>query len=146
MRFVRFPDGTQVRATSLSERQEHDNWREFGLYLDEGWCPSWPSYVIQWQDFGLPKSRTQAVDQILDTFMRAKAGEHVEVGCRGGLGRTGTVLACMAVWAGLAREEAVGWVRRNYHPRTVETPEQEQWVLWFADGVERRRHLAEREH
>ena len=143
---VRFPDGTEVRAALLSERLEHDNWRQFGLYFDEAWRPSWPSYVIAWQDRGLPKSNTEAVDQILATFMRAKAGEHVEVGCIGGLGRTGTVLACMAVLAGVAAKDAVSWVRQNYNQRAVESPEQKQWVLWFADEVERRGGLGGGKH
>jgi protein-tyrosine phosphatase len=138
MRFVRFPDGTEVRAASLPDRVEHDSWRHFGLYMDEAWRPSWESYVIRWQDFGLPYSNAEAVDQILGTFTRAKAGQHVEVGCIGGLGRTGTVLACMAVLAGVVPNEAVAWVRQNYDRRAVENREQEQWVLRFAGEVKHR--------
>ena len=41
------------------------------------------------------------------------AGERVEVTCGGGTGRTGTVLACMAVLAGVAADDAVGWVRAH---------------------------------
>lgn len=147
MRLVRFPDGTEVRAASLSDRLEHDNWRQFGLYMDEAWCPSWSSYVIQWQDRGLPKSYAEAVDQISAAFRRAKSGQHVEVGCIGGHGRTGTVLACMAVLAGVAPNEAVAWVRQNYDHRAVEENlkgerEQEQWVLWFAGDIKRRGYSA----
>lgn len=143
VRFVKFPDGTEIRAASLSERRENDEWRGFGLYLDAAWHPSWQSHVLGWEDFGLPSSPAQAVDQILAAFMRARAGEHVEVGCKGGLGRTGTVIACMAFLAGVAPEEAVAWVRRNYDRNAVETREQERWVLWFASEVRRRDHLAE---
>ena len=132
MRIVRFPDGTEVRAASLSDRVEHDSWRQFGLYMDEAWQPSWESQVIQWQDFGLPHSNEEAIDQILAAFNRAKAGEHVEVGCLGGLGRTGTVLACMAILAGVEPNDAVAWVRKNYHRRAVESEAQQQWVLRFA--------------
>ena len=56
----------------------------------------------------------------------------IEVGCAGGLGRTGTVLACMAVLAGVPAPDAVSWVRRNYRVGAVETPEQERWIDWFA--------------
>ena len=132
MQFVQFPDGTQVRAAALSDRREHDDWRRFGLYLDPAWRPSWLAEIIDWEDFGLPKSPAKAASQIRTAFERAKGGEHVEVGCRGGLGRTGTVLACMAVLAGVLPEEAVGWVRKNYDPRAVETSDQEGWVVWFA--------------
>ena len=139
MQFVKFPDGTKVRAASLAERKDEDSWREFGLYLDEAWRPSWPSDLIPWEDRRLPGTPAQAVDQIVAAFKRAKKGQHVEVGCKGGLGRTGTVLACMAVLAGVPREEAVSWVRQNYERRAVETDEQVQCVLWFADEVQRRR-------
>jgi protein-tyrosine phosphatase len=134
---VRFPDGTELRAAAFSERRQHDTWRDFGLYLDPAWRPTWPSALIPWKDFGLPKSSQEAVDQICAAFKRAKAGQHVEVGCIGGCGRTGTVLACIAVLAGVAPSEAVSWIRAHYMRRAVETPEQEQWVLWFAEQVKR---------
>jgi len=64
-------------------------------------------------------------------FSRAKNGERVEIGCVGGLGRTGTVLACMAILAGVPANQAVEWVRATYDSRAVETIEQEEWVIWF---------------
>ena len=127
------PDGTQIRALSLAERREDDAARDFGLYMDERWAPTWPADLVSWPDFGLPPAPATAAAQIRDAYERARAGQRVEIGCLGGRGRTGTVLACMAVLAGAAPSEAVAWVRRNYHPRAVETPEQEAWVEWFAD-------------
>ena len=132
---VVFPDGTIVRASSLSERVEHDPSRSFGLYLDMRWLPTWPAEVVDWPDFGLPSDPGRAADQIVATFERARRGALVEVGCVGGLGRTGTVLACMAVLAGEPPSAAVDWVRREYNPAAVETSAQEQWVRWFADRV-----------
>ncbi len=134
---VLFPDGTTVRASSISERVVDDPMRSFGLYLDIRWAPSWPAEVIDWPDFGLPADSDRAADQITAAFARARRGDVVEVGCVGGLGRTGTVLACMAVLAGVPAASAVDWVRREYRPAAVETSAQEQWVRWFAD-----RHLA----
>lgn len=61
----------------------------------------------------------------------------MEVGCKGGLGRTGTVLACMANLAGVPADQAVAWVRVNYNLHTVENPAQEQWVQWFAAYIHR---------
>ena len=84
-------------------------------------------------DFGLPADSDAAAGAIEDAFARARAGRLVEVGCLGGRGRTGTVLACMAVLSGVSGTDAVAWVRRAYHPRAVETPEQERWVRWFAE-------------
>jgi hypothetical protein len=48
--------------------------------------------------------------------------------CRGGVGRTGTALAALAVLDGLSPSEAVGWVRQRYHPMAVETPWQRWWL------------------
>jgi Swiss Army Knife protein, DSP-PTPase phosphatase domain len=135
---VVFPDGTVVRASSLSDRVVRDPARSFGLYLDPRWLPTWPAEVIDWRDFGLPADSDEAADQIVAAFARARRGDVVEVGCVGGLGRTGTVLACMAVLAGEPPDSAVDWVRREYNPSAVETSAQEQWVRWFADRLTRR--------
>ena len=135
---VEFPDGTVVRASSLSERVEHDPTRAFGLYLDMRWLPTWPAEVVEWQDFGLPADPDRAADQIVAAFALARRGDVVEVGCVGGLGRTGTVLACMAVLAGVPPASAVEWVRREYNAAAVETIAQEHWVRWFADRVSER--------
>jgi protein-tyrosine phosphatase len=99
------------------------------------WLPTWPAEVIEWPDFGLPADGDRAADQIMAAFARARRGDVVEVGCVGGLGRTGTVLACMAVLAGEPPDSAVDWIRREYNPAAVETSAQEQWVRWFADRI-----------
>jgi hypothetical protein len=129
---VTFPDGSRVRAASLADRCEDDPDRAYGLYLDARWTPSWPADIIAWLDFGLPAEPGVAARQITDAFLRARRGELVEVGCLGGSGRTGTVLACMAVLAGVPAAEAVAWVRAAYRQQAVETAEQEAWVQWFA--------------
>ena len=134
MRVV-LPDGTEVRASPLADRGLEPC--DFGLYMDSRWAPTWPAVLVDWEDFGLPRDRDAAAEQIAAAFRRARAGERVEVGCVGGLGRTGTVLACMAVLAGVPSEEAVAWVRANYDPRAVETPEQEEFVRSFAARTSR---------
>jgi hypothetical protein len=100
--------------------------------LDARWAPTWPADVIAWPDFGLPVQPEVAAGQITAAFRRARRGELVEVGCLGGSGRTGTVLACMAVLAGVPPAEAVPWVREAYRREAVETADQEAWVQWFA--------------
>ena len=112
---VAFPDGSRVRAAALADRRADDPERAYGLYLDDAWAPSWPADVIAWPDFGLPDEP-----------------ELVEVGCLGGSGRTGTVLACMAVLAGVPAAEAVSWLPAAYRTQAVEPAEQEAWVRWFA--------------
>ena len=119
MAIVTFPDGTRVRASSLADRVVDDPERAFGLYLDDHWAPTWPADVVAWPDFGLPADPEVAARQITDAFLRARGGELVEIGCLGGSGRTGTVLACMAVLAGVPPTEAVVWVRGAYRPQAV---------------------------
>ncbi|MCK5245556.1 hypothetical protein KAR02_01550 [Candidatus Bipolaricaulota bacterium] len=128
---VRFPEGTCITASPLSARQEDASDRDFGLYMDPAWAPTWNAELIDWPDFGLPADWETAANQIVSAFEHAKNGERVEIGCIGGLGRTGTVLACMAILAGVPVDQAVEWARANYDSRAVETLEQAEWVLWF---------------
>jgi hypothetical protein len=128
-----FPDGTRVRASSLLDRDEHVSERDFGLYMDPSWNPTWPAELIDWADFGLPRDGARAAAQIRAAFARAERGQGVEIGCLGGLGRTGAVLACMAVLAGVDALDAIAWVREHYRAGAIETPEQERWVVWFAE-------------
>jgi len=134
---VTLPDGTRIRASSILERDDDDSTRAFGLYMDERWDPTWPAEIIAWPDFGLPAHPEYAASQIQRAYARARGGETVEIGCIGGRGRTGTVLACLAVLAGVNPPEAVAWVRSNYRSDAVENVEQEAWVDWFADHVRR---------
>ena len=129
---VSFPEGTRIRAAALVERSADEPAPSFGLYLDARWEPTWPAELVDWPDFALPRDPERAASQIRAAYERATRGEDVEVGCLGGLGRTGTVLACMATLAGVDAGDAVDWVRRHYDERAIETREQEDWVLWFA--------------
>ena len=137
MAFVEFPDGTVVIGAALADRLEANPDRDFGLYLDDAWRPTWDAVLIDWPDFGLPKEPHAAARAIQAAFLRAKAGERLEVGCLGGKGRTGTTLACMAILAGVEPLHAVEWVRAAYRPDAVEGPEQEAWTLWFAKTISR---------
>ena len=88
---------------------------DFGLYLDERWQPPWPHEHLDWPDFSVPGDPAPVVAALESLLHRARAGQHVEIGCYGGHGRTGTALACLAILCGQAPDEAVGWVE----PRTA---------------------------
>lgn len=130
---VEFLDGKiTVYASSCYKRDlEDETPPDFGLYMDGMWTPMGPAYLLGWQDFGLPYNWTLAAQLILDIYNKATLGKWVEVGCIGGHGRTGTVLACMAVLAGQSAKDAVKYVRTSYCKKAIETKEQEWWVSWF---------------
>jgi hypothetical protein len=135
---IRLPDGALVRGRGLSAPTPAGPTPDFGLYLGSRrlWLRhravlAWPCSWVEWPDFGLPADRERAVGHIHALHARALAGERVEVACGGGVGRTGTVLACLAVLAGVPAGEAVDWVRAHHHERAVETPWQRAWVSRF---------------
>jgi protein-tyrosine phosphatase len=64
---------------------------------------------------------------------RSRSGETVEVACVGGHGRTGTVLACMAILAGVPALDAVEWVRSTCCRRAVQEPAQQYWIERWAE-------------
>jgi protein-tyrosine phosphatase len=130
---VRFPDGAWVRGRGLRKPAPDGPAPDFGLYLGSGRLRArntfdWPHEWVDWPDFLLPRDTAHAVTRIRDLHARARAGDRVEVACGGGVGRTGTVMAAVAILAGVPGPEAVGWVRAHYHPKAVETPWQRRWL------------------
>jgi len=68
------------------------------------------------------------MDALRQAYRHALRGDRVEVACAGGVGRTGTALAALAVLDGLSPADAVTWVRAGYHRRAIETPWQRRWL------------------
>lgn len=114
---------------------------DFGLYADSGWKPEWRNEFVMFPDYGIP-SFDVAIEQITSACVRAAdLGQKVEIGCIGGHGRTGTMLACMFIWGSyrdgnpITPEQAIAKVR---NPETgichhcIETEEQEWWVSYYA--------------
>ena len=122
---VRLPGGALVRGRRLRGRRPA---RRLRAGAGAGPAPAWPHRRVRWPDFWVPLDGDDAVDALREAHRRALGGERVEVACRGGVGRTGTALAALAVLDGLSPGEAVRWVRREYHPRAVETPWQRWWL------------------
>jgi hypothetical protein len=138
---IALPDGTLVRGRGRSRPLPAGPDPEFGLYLGSPgrrWFsrapvepPAWPSEWLDWPDFRTPRDEAHAAARIVATYERARDGERVEVACHGGTGRTGTVMACMAILAGHPADDALAWVRAHYRPRAVETPGQKRWIRTF---------------
>lgn len=133
---VELPGGRRVRGRGLRRPVPEGARPEFGLYLlgrepdPLGWDQRW----VRWPDFRTPASTDDALAALGEAYQRA-ATERVEIACGGGVGRTGTALAALAVMAGVPSAEAVAWVRRRYDKRAVETPWQRRWVRKVAGRV-----------
>ncbi|TFV64937.1 UNVERIFIED_ORG: protein phosphatase [Bacillus sp. AZ43] len=125
------PSGRRVRGRGLREPAAAPR-PDLGLYLlprppaGIGWETRW----VRWRDFGLPTDPAGLSAALRELWERAPA-ERVEVACRGGSGRTGTALACLAVIDGVPPGEAVAFVREHYRRRAVETPGQRAFVERF---------------
>jgi hypothetical protein len=125
------PSGRTVRGCALADIGGADS-PDFGLHLAATAPPppSWAWRWIRWRDFRTPPDPVEAREALVDAWDRA-GGSRVAVACRGGRGRTGTALACLAVVDGVPADKAVAFVRRCYHPAAVETPWQRRFVQQF---------------
>jgi hypothetical protein len=126
---VELPDGRRLRGRGLRHSLPAGAVPTFGVYLlgrDPGPF-DWEHRWVRWPDFRTPASTPDAMSALQEAYERS-AAERVEIACGGGVGRTGTALAAVAVLAGVTPAEAVAWVRRHYNTRAVETPWQRRWV------------------
>jgi protein-tyrosine phosphatase len=131
---LNLPSGRLVRGRSLRAGVPDGELPDFGLYLLGRRPPPtpWPARWLRWPDFRLPADLDEARDALADVWQRA-AGERAEVACAGGVGRTGTALACLAVLDGVPAADAVAFVREHYARRAVETRGQARFVERFGD-------------
>ena len=78
-------------------------------------------------DLDVPRDPAAFRVTLDDVLTRIRRGERVVVACRGGLGRTGTAVACLLVDGGVLPDEAIARVRAA-RPGTVERRSQEDFV------------------
>jgi hypothetical protein len=146
---IRLPDGCWIRGRGLRAATPAGPAPSYGLYLGTSRMRqrhdsalTWGHHWIDWPDFLVPREREQAVARICQLRAVVQSGEAAEVACGGGVGRTGTVIACLAALTGLPAREAIAWTRANYHERAVETPWQRAWVARFPGCPARGRQSA----
>ncbi len=85
------------------------------------------------RDFAAPSQEQVAKFTGFVREMKLK-GKPVVAYCHAGLGRTGTMLACYLVAAGMTAEQAIAEVRRR-RPGAIETSEQEGEVRRYAKSI-----------
>jgi protein-tyrosine phosphatase len=93
--------------------------------------------VYRWlpvPDQGTP-SRVEAADLVRWCREATRRRESIVVTCMGGLGRSGTLAACMLVDAGLSPDAAIAAVRDARGPRALETLTQEDFVDTFKSAA-----------
>ena len=129
---LRLPSGRLIRGRALSRGLPAGTLPDFALYLldERPAAVDWDVRWLRWPDFRLPRDPGDAWEALFEAWRRAEA-ERVEIACRGGRGRTGTALACIAVLDGVPAREAVAYVRRHYDRHAVETPWQRRYVTHF---------------
>jgi protein-tyrosine phosphatase len=81
------------------------------------------------KDFGVP-SKEQASELADSVLSDVRSGKNILIHCMGGLGRTGTMSACVLVRHGLSPAAAVAMVR-DIRPGTLETDAQVNFVSEF---------------
>jgi hypothetical protein len=84
--------------------------------------------LYPWPDYGMPKDTRRLTRTLRWLLVQAKEGQTVEIGCMGGHGRTGTVLAALLVLQGVPARTAIRRVRRGYCVEAIESDRQFAFV------------------
>lgn len=133
---IEIADGYFVYCSSVNYVIEEADNPDFGLYADYSWRPTWRNEFINWPDYNMPKDKEIALTQIVDAYERILNGEMVEIGCIGGHGRTGTILACLYLLGqegSVTPNEAYHFVKNSYCVHAIESDIQE-WFIEYASG------------
>ncbi len=145
-------DGLRVFASASMDRPNERNGVDLGgftglpdvgLYLDTRWgsdqllvspgtvghftrgCSSKTQVVLfPWPDYGLPQDERCLLKVLRWLLVQASKGRTVEIGCMGGHGRTGTVLAALLILQGLPSQAATRRVWRRYCENAIESEKQ----------------------
>ncbi|WP_072690357.1 protein-tyrosine phosphatase family protein [Rhodococcus marinonascens] len=129
---LRLPSGRLIRGRGLRNPFPTGEKPHFGVYLlgNEPAPVEWETRWVKWRDFWLPSDREAFISALRESLERSER-QRVEIACRGGFGRTGTAMSCLAVLDGVPADKAVDYVRENYSRRAVETPWQKRFVSRF---------------
>lgn len=135
----------RIAALPMPSRQEMHALRQagFGLVINltEKPGPTAMAAAEGLRGFHLPLEDMQPPDQeqiaefVALVRRTLREGRPVAVHCMGGLGRTGTMLACFLVAEGMKPWAAIDYVRER-RPGSVQTEEQEAAVVRYARSLQ----------
>ena len=92
-----------------------------------------PTMFLDWPDMGVLE--IEDLKPVV-SYLAAVIDIGVEIGCMGGHGRTGTLMALIMVQLGCKAEEAIKTIRKDYCKRAIETQGQEELIKAFAKEVQ----------
>jgi protein-tyrosine phosphatase len=132
-------DGADRKTALLKHLWEHiDPANQYILKIND--------LDIEIDDFAAP-SREQLEIITNDAISKMQEGKNILVHCRGGMGRTGTILAAiyMKIHREFDGEKAINQVRENYNYHAVESRAQEESLKEFGRNLSRNTSFAEKE-
>lgn len=124
-------NGVLVGASGMYEREGFDVYVDFTASGTHGRSLPWSKTVqiaFGIPDMGVPKD-LKTFKQLVGYIVQAlKDGKRVHIGCFGGHGRTGMVMAAIYVEA-TGDVDAIQWVRKNHCKKGVESIEQVDFLM-----------------
>jgi hypothetical protein len=149
---VELLNNVQVHASAWFDRPkwnepDDDSHIDMGFYLDQSWADyrivvapgvsvPWLTqgpgkYVVyHWMDRNVsPFAEVwQTYEAIKWLLAIATDDKFVDIGCQGGHGRTGTVIAGMLVLQGMTADAAINYVHTKYCEEAIESSSQEHFI------------------
>lgn len=120
--------------------REHTRHEDVNLYVALDYSMAHPIFEIgktiphcvyyPIKNMGIPK-RPDKFEALVTTIgLALSQGLRVHIGCIGGHGRTGMVIAAVVARLGIAPDgDSIGWTRENYCKKAVETKAQENFLV-----------------
>lgn len=112
----------QEEIDELELAQEPDLCRAHGIMYT----------VFPIPDRGVPSSTQATADLVRGLESQLAAAHNVAIHCRQGVGRSAVLAACLLTRAGVDDRTAFERIRAARGCSVPDTPEQHEWVAWFA--------------